>query len=317
MTEAIFIAEGGGGARLLNKQEFGANLILEVVVMRGDQVLGRGGHKRKREDRGGASGIGTSQLVPTNTIEMGSEGSEMEAAGATAVKGGPKRKRREDNEREETPREEEGAPNMEGGGGKGGEYSHITDKELREELKSRRFKVKGRGREEMIILLEEDNRNQKKLVLSQGHWRGQGGRHQIRGEEGGREEGKGGGDTTPNTGEEGEDNWVDVDPPELTDNGRGTEEAACPNEGLRRISPSKNLGRLRGQGRRGYWVGRRAQQIQGRMKSTRREALVSKDSKESRETRAEGVELGTEAGTGAEVTTCATSGAKSAERDES
>ena len=63
-------------------------------------------------------------------------------------------------------------------------------------------------------------------------------------------------------------------------------------------------------------MGRRAQQIQGRIKSTRREVLVSKDSKSSRETRAEGVELGTEAGTGAEVTTCATSGAKSAERDE-
>ena len=41
--------------------------------------------------------------------------------------------------------------------------SHITDKELRKELKGGRFKVKGRGREEMIVLLEEDDRNQKKL----------------------------------------------------------------------------------------------------------------------------------------------------------
>ena len=33
---------------LNNKQEFGANLLLEVVVMRGDQVLGQRNAKRKR-----------------------------------------------------------------------------------------------------------------------------------------------------------------------------------------------------------------------------------------------------------------------------
>ena len=53
--------------------------------------------------------------------------SVMEAAEATAVKGGAKRKREEAKEDE----------------GEGGEYSHVTDKELKEELKRRHFKVGG------------------------------------------------------------------------------------------------------------------------------------------------------------------------------
>ena len=89
---------------------------------------------------------------------------------------------------------------------------------------------------------------------------------------------------------------MDVDPPELTDNGRGTEEAACPNEGLRRISPSKNLGRLKGQGRRGYWVGRRELQLQGRIRSEQKGAHVHQDTKSTRETRVKGAAPGTEAG---------------------
>ena len=150
MTEAILIAEGGGGARLLNnKQEFGANLILEVVVMRGDQVLGRGGHKRKREDRGGAGGIGTLQKVPTtttaNTTEMRGEGSEIEAAEATAVKGGSKRKRKEDNAREEPPREEEEAPSIEEGRVKGGEEGRRQRRGWQEGVRGERNDMERRG----------------------------------------------------------------------------------------------------------------------------------------------------------------------------
>ena len=50
VTEAVKISRGGGErVRLLNnKQEFGANLLLEVVVMRGDQILGRRNGKRRR-----------------------------------------------------------------------------------------------------------------------------------------------------------------------------------------------------------------------------------------------------------------------------
>ena len=49
VTEAVLISRGKEGTKLLNnKQEFGANLLLEVVVMRGDQVLGNRNEKRKR-----------------------------------------------------------------------------------------------------------------------------------------------------------------------------------------------------------------------------------------------------------------------------
>ena len=56
VTEAVLISGGGererGGGRpvrLLNsKQEFGANLMLEVVVMRGGEVLGQRNNKRRR-----------------------------------------------------------------------------------------------------------------------------------------------------------------------------------------------------------------------------------------------------------------------------
>ena len=214
----------------------------------------------------------------------------------------------------EAPREEgEKAPIPLKGEAERGEYSHITDKELRDDLRRRRFKVKGRKREEMILLLEEDDKNQRKLVLTEGHWRGQGGSQQIRGVLGEGEEGKRGGDTTPSTGEDGEDFWVDVNPQDQTDNGRGTEEVDSPNEGLRRNSPLKHLGRLRGQGRRGYWVGKRAQQVLGRIKSTRRGDSVNQDSKSTRENRVKRAAPGTEAGPGADVKPCATTGAKSAE----
>ena len=54
VTEAVHISNGGENkrrreVRLLNsKQEFGANVLLEVVVMRGDQILGQRNQKRRR-----------------------------------------------------------------------------------------------------------------------------------------------------------------------------------------------------------------------------------------------------------------------------
>mgnify|MGYP003328639593 CR=1 FL=1 len=55
ITEAVLISEKGGGGRtvrLLNsKQEFGANHMLEVVVMRGNEVLGKRNTKRKQEEQ--------------------------------------------------------------------------------------------------------------------------------------------------------------------------------------------------------------------------------------------------------------------------
>ena len=57
-----------------------------------------------------------------------------------------------------------------------GPYNHQLDSALREELRRRLFKVKGRRKSEMILLLEEDDKNQMKIVLSKkymGRGRGQ------------------------------------------------------------------------------------------------------------------------------------------------
>ena len=137
----------------------------------------------------------------------------------------------------------------------------------------------------MILLLEEDKKNQRKIILAGGHWGGQGGR-QFRGEEGGE------GDTR----EEEEDNWVDVCPQEMAAEGRGTEGKTSPKQSPGRKSPLRNSGRHRGRGRRGYWLGRRELQLQGRIRSEQRGANVQHDTKSTRETRVEGVALGAEAG---------------------
>ena len=57
VTEAMSIASGQPGVVLLNsKHEFGANLVNEVVIMRGGQVLGVRKDKRKKEEEGVAEG---------------------------------------------------------------------------------------------------------------------------------------------------------------------------------------------------------------------------------------------------------------------
>ena len=77
VTEAVKISEGGGGAILLNnKQEFGANLLLEVVVMRGDQVLGRRNGKRRINGAVKDEEACTSVLVQDGGGEDGAVGEE-------------------------------------------------------------------------------------------------------------------------------------------------------------------------------------------------------------------------------------------------
>ena len=44
-------------------------------------------------------------------------------------------------------------------------YTYSLDKELREEMKKRKFRTTGRKREEMILLLKEDSRKQRKIVI--------------------------------------------------------------------------------------------------------------------------------------------------------
>ena len=88
LAEAVQIAEGKEGVRLLNsKQEFGANLLLEVMVMRGDQVLGQRNGKRKRgghtsavvQEESGTESI--SEMVETVQSDVG-------APEATGAEGG-------------------------------------------------------------------------------------------------------------------------------------------------------------------------------------------------------------------------------------
>ena len=96
---------------------------------------------------------------------------------------------------------------------------------------------------------------------------------------------------------------MDVEPPDQAAIGRRTEDTASPKQSLGRNSPLRHPGRLRGQGRRGYWVGKRAQQVQGRIKSTKKGATVKLDSKDSRNNGAQGDEFWVEAGTRTDVTT--------------
>ena len=63
-------------------------------------------------------------------------------------------------------------------GGEDGPYNHIVDSALREELKRRLFKVRGKSMSEMILLLEEDDKNQMKIVLGK-QCMGIGGRPEI------------------------------------------------------------------------------------------------------------------------------------------
>ena len=160
VTEAVQIAEGMEGVRLLNnKQEFGANLLLEVVVMRGDQVLGQRNEKRKRGGR-------TSVVVQ-----------EEGAVGAPEATGAEERVRDErEGEREVREEEQQGGERDRGGEVEGEPskkrvrvvshkrerdgYSGYTDVVLRRELKKRKYRVNGRNREEMILLLEEDDKTQ-------------------------------------------------------------------------------------------------------------------------------------------------------------
>ena len=70
VTEAVTIAKGMKNVVLLNsKHEFGANLLNEVLVMRGGQILGKRNNKRRRNSDKApklTTVNGTSQLEPSN-----------------------------------------------------------------------------------------------------------------------------------------------------------------------------------------------------------------------------------------------------------
>ena len=142
VTEAVHISNGGENkrrreVRLLNsKQEFGANVLLEVVVMRGDQVLGQRNQKRRRgrdpileEEKEGGQLI--ANLDPMEE-DAGLTPQEGEIAPPLA-----KRVRRT--------------------------FEEMTREELVEEFKKRRIKPGKRRREAMVDLLNEEDRNQRRI----------------------------------------------------------------------------------------------------------------------------------------------------------
>ena len=104
------------------------------------------------------------------------------------------------------------------------------------------------------------------------------------GVEGGVEEEEEGGDSPTNTGEDEEDLWVDVDPTNLGADGNGAEEGTVTRPNIGRQSPLRDLGRLGGRGRRGFWVRRREEQLNKSKKPNvgHGEDSPTKDSKQYR-----------------------------------
>ena len=143
-------------------------------------------------------------------------------------------------------------------------YSGYTDVVLRRELKKRKYRVNGRNREEMILLLEEDDKTQSVIRWATPQLEHQGQANLLRegeGEEGGE------GDATPNHRDEREDLWEDVDPPNQGANGMGAEERDSPRPLMRRNLPLKTTGMQGGRGHRGYWARRRDDQLKKSLKS--------------------------------------------------
>ena len=99
---------------------------------------------------------------------------------------------------------------------------------------------------------------------------------------------------------------MDINPQEQAAIGRGTEGAASPKHSPGRTPPNNDSGRLRGKGRRVYWVGKREMQVQGRIRSKQKGAHVSEDTKVSRANRVKRVAAGAEAGPQTERTSCGT-----------
>ena len=155
VTEAVLISEKGGGGRtvrLLNsKQEFGANLMLEVVVMRGHEVLGKRNTKRKQEEqvrRGEAREEARGPAEGQGGPPVGGG----EEAQTTTTPPPPKRRRREEEEFPTT-----GMVGVEGATKAPVDYSSWTLKDLKSEMKVRRMKPGSRDREELVRdLLRED-----------------------------------------------------------------------------------------------------------------------------------------------------------------
>ena len=103
-----------------------------------------------------------------------------------------------------TERRKQGQPNRQKG------ISDLSDIVLKEEMKRRKYKVRGKSRGEIILLLEEDSRTQRQINWVKGD-NGEVKCHRIRGMEEVVEEGKGDGGAQGCSKEEEEAEWEDVE----------------------------------------------------------------------------------------------------------
>ena len=171
VTEAVLISERGGGkerggrtVRLLNsKLEFGANLILEVVVMRGEEVLGQRNNKRRRgfQQAGGGGRENNARTEEDREEESsrrldGAAEEEEEAVPDTTIPPPTKRRRRQLVEV------------MEGAEEAPMNFSELTLGGMRKEMRRRRLKPGNKGREEMICELQRESRSQRRIQWRMG-----------------------------------------------------------------------------------------------------------------------------------------------------
>ena len=163
-------------------------------------------------------------------------------------------------------REEDSMEEDAGGGHNVRDYNKMTLSDLKEELKRRKFKVRGMTEEEMRSLLRREDKTQGRLNWGgQGTGQGQMPRERV-GEMGEEEERVREAGTSPAL--DREDEWEDINPMEGDSIARSeTTKVDRPNDrAMGRPRSAMFPGRSRGRGQRGFWVKREAK-LRGRTKS--------------------------------------------------
>ena len=141
--------------------------------------------------------------------------------------------------------------------------------ELVEEMKRRWMKPGKKKKEEIIDLLEREDRGQRRIVwVKQDKEEDNTQKTELREDMSVKEERRGGQTTHQDSGVE-EDEWEDMIPVE-EDSQTRSESVEVDNpvsETKRRPRSVSSPGRPRGKGRRGYWVAKREEHVKGKTKS--------------------------------------------------
>ena len=137
----------------------------------------------------------------------------------------------------------------------------MTTEELKTIMRGRKYKVRGRTRDDMISLLSKEDTCQLKIVWGkEQHTKEAIPDYGHKGKKIRLEEKEGSEEAVLSTSEEKEDNGVNV-LPEGEASGREATEEDSPKSGRRRLGIPTVLGRPRGIRTRGYWVKKREAQI--------------------------------------------------------